>query len=51
MIFFWGLGLGFLGVENLYFGWLEGEAKGGKEDVTTLNGFFKGGVEEVGGRA
>ena len=29
----------------MYFGWLEGESKGGKEDATILNGFFKGGVE------
>ena len=43
MVFFWGLG--FLRVENLYFGWLEGEAKGGKEDATILNGFFKKGVK------
>ena len=38
-------------VKDLYFGWLEDEAKGGKEDATTLNGFFRGGVEEVGGKA
>ena len=24
---------------------MEGEAKGGKEDATILNGFFKGGVK------
>ena len=29
----------------IYFDWLEGEAKGGKEDATMLNGVFKGGVE------
>ena len=32
-------------VEDLHFDWLEGEAKGGKEDATMLNGDFKGGVE------
>ena len=29
----------------MYFGWLEGESKGGKENATILNGFFKGRVE------
>ena len=29
----------------MYFGWLEGEVKGGKENATMLNGFFNGGVE------
>ena len=38
-------------MEDLYFGWLEGEVKGGKEDATMLNGFFKGGVEGVEGKA
>jgi len=32
-------------------GCLEGEAKGGKEDATMLNGFFKGWVEGVEGKA
>ena len=32
-------------MEDLYFGWLEGEAKGGKEDATMLKGFFRGRVE------
>ena len=32
-------------VEDLYFDCLEGEAKGGKEDASMLNGVFKGGVE------
>ena len=36
---------------DLYFGWLEGEAKGGKENATMLNGFFRGGVEGVEGEA
>ena len=27
-------------VEDLYFGWLEGEVKVGKEDAAMLNGFF-----------
>ena len=49
MVFFWGLA--FLRGEDLYFGWLEEEAKGGKEDATMLNGFFKGGVEGVEGEA
>ena len=34
----------------MYFGWLKGEAKGGKEDATMLNGFFKG-VEGFEGEA
>ena len=38
-------------MEDLYFGWLEGEVKGGKEDATMLNGFFKGGVKGVEGEA
>ena len=38
-------------MEDLYFGWLEGEAKGGKDDATMLNGFFRGGVEGVEGEA
>ena len=38
-------------MEDLYFGWLEGEAKGGKDDATMLNGFFRGGVEGVEGKA
>ena len=29
----------------MYFGWLEGEVKGGKENATMLNGFFNRGVE------
>ena len=37
-------------MEDLYFGWLKGEAKGGKEDATMLNGFFKG-VEGFEGEA
>ena len=49
MVFFWGLA--FLRGEDLYFGWLEEEAKRGKEDATMLNGFFKGGVEGVEGEA
>ena len=35
----------------MYFGWLEGEVKGGKENATMLNGFFRGGVEGVEGEA
>ena len=38
-------------MEDLYFGWLEGEAKGGKDDATMLNDFFRGGVEGVEGEA
>ena len=29
----------------MYFGWLEEEVKGEKENVAMLNGFFNGGVE------
>ena len=29
----------------MYFGWLEGEVKEGKEDAAMLNDFFMGGVE------
>ena len=29
----------------MYFGWLEGEVKGGKENAAMLNGFFNEGVE------
>ena len=49
MIFFWGLG--FLRGNGSILCCLEDEAKGGKEDATMLNGFFRGGVEEEIGRA
>ena len=47
VIFFWGLGLGFLRGRGSIFWLVGGRGQRRKEDATTLNGFFKGGVEEV----